>query len=101
MATRYTYPSPGSLMYVRVRDPYLIGISYNHVLSAEIRIDRILGMLNAGHSLGVQRFKMHRMHKPANLLLAELTFLRLQLQRDLSDSRRRASFPFMARISAL
>ncbi len=41
-------------------------------------------MLNAGYSLGVQRFKMHRVHEPANLLLAELTFLRLQFQCDLS-----------------
>jgi len=41
-------------------------------------------MLNARHSLGVQRFKMHRMHKPANLLFTEVIFLRLQFQRYLS-----------------
>lgn len=41
-------------------------------------------MLNTRHSLGVQRFKMHRVHEPTNLLFAEVAFLRLQFQRDLA-----------------
>ena len=57
-------------------------------------------MLHAGHSLGVQRFKMHRVHEPSDLLFAELIFLRLQLQGDFPVTVE-GSLPFIARISAL
>jgi len=74
-------PDSRKLDIRQVSDPHLVGIAYHDMLQ-QVGIHRVLRMLHAGHSLGMQGFQMHMMHDPPYLFLRKSFVSGLQCQED-------------------